>query len=271
MNKNVRPMMGDNASNVNSFQGKPPQMNLQNRPPFSQASLNGSSWPMQNTRMPSGIGGPPNQMRPNFQGNGPLQPNEQPGTRPGPPPNSMTGYRPTQPSHMMGGQTVSQGLPSQGGPLQNLGPKAQLNSGPPMGGQVRPGGMPPMMGPGINRPHIQTTGPPPPMFGASGGALGHAQTSNVKHAPPGMPPVTIGQQQPGFPPTTSMPNRPPLANGPQQPGIGTPQVSSGPSQPGPPIQQINQSVGQSGISQQSGNNLFMLYNCLLKKGQVQSF
>jgi hypothetical protein len=172
---------------------------------------------------------------------------------------------------MMGGQTVSQGLPSQGGPPQNLGPKAQLNSGPPMGGQVRPGGMPPMMGPGINRPHIQTTGPPPPMFGASGGALGHAQTSNVKHAPPGMPPVTIGQQQPGFPPTTSMPNRPPLANGPQQPGIGTPQVSSGPSQPGPPIQQINQSVGQSGISQQSGNNLFMLYNCLLKKGQVQSF
>lgn len=208
-------------SNMNSFQGKPPQINLHNQPPFPQPSINGSSTP--NIRMPSAIGVPPNQTRPTFLGNGPYQPS-QPSMRPGAPP-------------MMPGQNISHGLPGHSRPplpsgdlslmkpqtMQNMPPRGPFGIGPSPGGQVRPGG-------------------PPPMFGPQSGTVNPMPSaSNVQHSGPGLPQPTTAnsQMRPGMPATTmksiqQLPtdlNRTPLTNGPHQPGIITPH------QPGMPIQE----------------------------------
>lgn len=192
MNKSIPPSV------PGPFHGK---QQSPSQTPFSQSALNGSSYPTSNATMPSGIGGPPNQVRPNVQGlvgNGPFPP-QHPGARPGFPPTSVPGYR-TQQIRPVQGQS---------------------------------GGPPPSTG--ISRPQM---GAPTPMYGPPSSQIGQMPpTSNIQQIRPGMrPPMTNIQQHPGF--TGGMPNRPPLANGPQQAGIGSPMrmglspVSMAPSYPG---------------------------------------
>ncbi|VDI78021.1 Hypothetical predicted protein [Mytilus galloprovincialis] len=230
MNKSMPPSV------PGPFHGKPQSPS---QTPFSQSALNGSSYPTSNATMQSGIGGPPNQVRPNVQGpmgNGPpnqVRPYVQ-GQMGNGPPNQV---RPNVQGPMGNGPFPSQHQAARPGFPPTAVPQYSTQQIRPVQGQS--GGPPPNTG--INRPQMGA-----PMYGPPSSQTGQMPpTSNIQQIRPGMrPPMTNIQQRPGFP--GGMPNRPPLVNGPQQPGIGSPMrmgqpsVSTAPSysgsqpSPGPP-------------------------------------